>query len=139
VFHFLKHLLNNCYMNTFRKQLKKSFKNDFEKHLKDIALKGIENIKSELLKSGKDAYVSYKIEKNKIKYIVEPKIENVSNEKVLDKKFQSTFKGFENIPLEMLNEQLVEESFPINLVDKALQKTQKDSDKKVSEIIKKLI
>lgn len=113
---------------------------DFESHVKSVAVKGENNIKSELQKSNKDAIVTTKIDGNKVKFIVEPKRNKIDTEKLSAKDMATTFKAFKDLPIELLNEALSQDNFSVDRETKlGLRRTQKSSDEWVKKQIKKLI
>jgi hypothetical protein len=126
-------------MNKLPKQLP-DLKKDFNNHIKSIAINGLNNIKSELLKRGKKADVSFKIINKKIKFIVKPIIEDISKDKISKKQMQTTFKAFENIPIELLNQEISKEEFhPDRAINVALEQTQKQSNKWMQQQIKRML
>jgi hypothetical protein len=119
------------------KQLKTTnLKKSLDRHIKSIAIQGINNIKSELTKRGQDANVTYSIKGRKIKFIVEPKTEKIETDK-LPAKEGAKFKDILGpIPIEMLNQEMSRQSFSTAAVDKAIDRTRISLNRKINETIK---
>lgn len=116
---------------------KKLFKK-FDFSIRSIAIKGMNNIKSELTKRGQEANVTYTIKNNTIDFIVEPKVEKIKEEDILSKDKQ-VLKSLGNLPVELLNEEISKEQFSTAGIDKAMERTQEEAGKKIQDAISKLI
>ncbi|MDD5649601.1 MAG: hypothetical protein PHF86_04175 [Candidatus Nanoarchaeia archaeon] len=115
---------------------KKLLKKKFDFKIRSIAIKGADNIRSELKKRGQEADVSYSIKNNTINFVVEPKIENLKTEDIANKQ---VLKGLENIPVELLNEEITAQQFSTTGIEKAMERTQEQAGKKIQDSISKLI
>lgn len=120
-----------------RRNVIQKFKKYFESNLKSIAIHGRENIKSELTKIGQDADVSYTINKNKIQFIVEPKTTKIETENLPYKETAKLKDVLGPVPIEMLNEEISQQRFSTEAVNKAMERTKEDLKKRVDRIVKK--
>ena len=115
------------------------FKKDFESHLKSTAIQGINNIKSELAKRGQNINASYSIKGNKIRFTVESRSEKIETEKLPEKETTKIKEVLGPIPIEMLNQEISQQS-PISTsaIDKAMKRTQDTLKRKMDRTIKDL-
>lgn len=121
------------------KAIKKAFKNKFKFDIRLIAIKGINNIKTELAKSGQEANVSYTIKDKKISFIVEPKQEKAETEDVSIAQKKSVLKGFEKIPIGLLNQEIINQEFSTVGIKRAMKRTQEQAAKQIQDAVSKLI
>lgn len=115
-------------------------KKKFEFELKKVALEGINNITSEFKKDNKDVNVEYEIKNNKVRFIVESK--QVVKEKELeqDKSLVKEVKGLKDsteAPVELLNQQMLQQEFDTSPLVKAMKITQDKFGKKTQKKISK--
>jgi len=110
----------------------------FDLDLRAIAIMGSNNISSELTKRGQEATVSYFIKKNKISFYVEPKQDVISAEDIPAKQKAILFKGLENVPLELLSQEMSGEFSTVG-IEKAMERTQEQAGKRIHDAISKLI
>jgi hypothetical protein len=106
--------------------------------IRSIAIMGVNNINSELLKQNQQANTSYTVKGNKISFVIEPKIDSIETKKISIEQRKKVFKGFENIPLELLSQEMVSD-FSVTAIDKALERTQVQAEKRIQNAISKLI
>jgi len=110
----------------------------FSINFRSIAIKGINNIRSELKKRGQVADVSYIIKDNKIDFIVEPRQEEITSDEIPAKQAATVFKNFKNIPIELLNQEMSSEFSTVG-IEKAMERTQEQAGKLIQDDISKLI
>jgi len=125
----------NRIRNKFSEFLK--IKRDLEAHLKTVAIKGAENIRSELAKNGQKAKVSFSIRDKVIKYTIEFEQQNLEN--IPQDQFAKIFKGFENVPIELLNQEMGDEKLLKFNIDKGMKRTQEQVEIYIQDKIKKLV
>lgn len=114
-------------------------KKKFDFGMRTIAIKGMNNIQSELSKEGQEAKVSYTIDKNKVTFVVEPKQEKIESEDIPADKTRTALKGFEKIPIELLNQEMSKQEFSTAGINRAMERTQEQAGKQIQDAIKKLI
>jgi hypothetical protein len=117
---------------------KKLLKKKFDFGIRSIAIQGMNNIKTELMKRGQEADVSYIIYKNKIDFIVQPKIEKIEEQDIPEKD-RKILNVLKNVPIELLNEEMSKEQFSTVGIDKAMERTQEQTGKRIQDAIRKLI
>jgi hypothetical protein len=119
--------------------LKKTIKKKFDFGMRMIAIKGMNNIQSELNKEGQEAKVTYTIDKNKVIFVVEPKQEKIESEDIPVDQARTVLKGFEKIPIELLNQEMSKQEFSTAGVNRAMERTQEQAGKQIQDAIRKLI
>jgi hypothetical protein len=119
--------------------LKKMVKKKFDFGMRTIAIKGMNNIQSELSKEGQEAKVTYTIDKNKVTFVVEPKQEKIESEDIPADQARTVLKGFEKIPIELLNQEMSKQEFSTAGINRAMERTQEQAGKQIQDAIKKLI
>lgn len=122
-----------------RQQLLRSARKRFILDLRSIAIAGMNNINSELMKRGQQASVSYSIQKNKIGFFIKPKQDMIETEKIPAKQKATVLKGLENVPLELLSQEMVSSGFSTVGIEKAMERTQEQAGKRIQDKISKLI
>lgn len=110
----------------------------FNIDMRSIAVNGVNNISSELVKRGQKARVTYTIKQNVISFIIEPYIESVEDIPEIEKRKIVKEVG-DDIPLELLNQEMAFQNFSVEGIDKAMQMTQEQVAKKIQDDIGKLI
>jgi len=133
---FLKHLSDDCLMNS-RKNMLTDFKKDIKTHLASLAVKFTQNIKADLQKNGKNATVKSKVSENSVIIVVEPTQDKLRTNEISEKEVTRLFKNDIKIPIEMLNQEMSNQEFPVSIVDTAIQRTIDVSDKWVLDKIAK--
>lgn len=118
--------------------LKTKVKKILDTYLKTIAVKGDEYIKTELAKRGSDANVSHSIGTNEITFTVKPKIEKLNTEKIPEKETAKFKKVLGPVPIEMLNQEMGQQEFPVSAIDRAMTRTQDAIKNKFDELIQKI-
>jgi len=113
------------------------FKREFDSHLRMLAAEGVAVIRFELSRKNQEAEISFVIEKSSIKFKVIPKQIKIAQDKKLMKNMATVFKGFENVPIELLNQEMTEKNFAKEAVDKAMRLIKAKSDKWLREKAKK--
>jgi len=106
--------------------------------MRAIAITGTNNISSELAKRGQKARVTYTIKQNIISFIIEPYIESVEDIPEIEKRQIVKDLG-DDIPLELLNQEMAFENFSVDGIDKAMERTQEQVGKKIQDDIGKLM
>lgn len=119
--------------------LKKTLKKKFDLGMRTIAIKGMNNIQSELNKEGQEAKVTYTIDKNKVTFVIEPKQEKIESEDIPADQARTVLKGFEKIPIELLNQEMSKQEFSTAGINRAMERTQEQAGKQIQDAIKKLI
>ena len=119
-------------------KLGRVLKRDFDFGMRKIAIKGANNILSELAKRRQEAKVTYELNEKTIKFIVVPKQEEISNEDIPEEE-KTVLKGLKNIPIELLNQEIVNQEFSTVGIDKAMKRTQEEAGKSIQDKISKLI
>ncbi|MDD5650286.1 MAG: hypothetical protein PHF86_07720 [Candidatus Nanoarchaeia archaeon] len=121
----------------FNKGLIRKFNKKFELNLRSLAIKGVNDIKLELLKRNQNAKITYVIKKNKIIFYIVPKLDILQGNDV-SKKQKSVLNGLEEIPLELLSQELSED-FSFAGVEKAMLSIQEQAGRQIQDEISKLI
>lgn len=119
--------------------LKKTLKKKFDLGMRTIAIKGMNNIQSELNKEEQEAKVTYTIDKNKVTFVIEPKQEKIESEDIPADQARTVLKGFEKIPIELLNQEMSKQEFSTAGINRAMERTQEQAGKQIQDAIKKLI
>lgn len=122
-----------------RHKILRSAKKRFALDLRSIAIMGTNNINSELMKRGQQANISYSMQKNKIIFFVEPKLDIIETEKIPAKQKATVLKGLENVPLELLSQEMMSSEFSTVGIEKAMERTQEQAGKRIQDEISKLI
>jgi hypothetical protein len=91
------------------------------------------------MKRGQQAKVAYSIQKNKIIFFVEPKLDVIETEKIPAKQKATVLKGLENVPLELLSQEIMSSEFSTVGIEKAMERTQEQAGKRIQDEISKLI
>jgi len=121
------------------KSLRKSIKTRLDKCIRETAIQGVDNIKSELTKEKQEADVSYKISNEGIKFLTEPKTEQIKAENLSGKEVAKFKKVLGDIPLEMLSEEINKQEFSEEPINRAMKRTQETLGKKLNEITENLL
>ena len=114
-------------------------KKKFDLGMRMIAIKGMNNIQSELNKEGQEAKVTYTIDKNKVTFVVEPKQEKIESEDIPADQARKFLKGFEKIPIELLSQEMSKQEFSTAGINRAMERTQEQAGKQIQDAIRKLI
>ena len=117
----------------------KSFRKDFESRIRSVAIEGTSNINSELTKRGQQATVSYTLNQNKIQFTVVPITQKLEEDKLPKKEAHILKKTLGPVPIEMLNQEMSQQSFSTTGIEKALEKTQETLRKKIDSLIKNIL
>lgn len=111
----------------------------FSIDLQSIGIQGTNNIRSELQKRGQEASVSYSVKRDKIIFVVEPKIEKIEEEQIPASQKATVLKGLGNVPIELLNQEMMSQEFSTVGIQKAMERTQEQAGKRIQDEISKLI
>lgn len=120
------------------KNVRKRIRKDFDKCIKDTAIQGVDNIKSELSKEDQRAGVTYKIKSSEefdsIIFSTTLKTEQIKADDLTGKEVAKFKKVLGNIPIEMLSDEINKQVFSEFPINKAMERTQQTLIKKVDKI-----
>jgi hypothetical protein len=120
------------------KNVRKRIRKDFDKCIKDTAIQGVDNIKSELSKEDQRADVTYKIKSSEefdsIIFSTTLKTEQIKADDLTGKEVAKFKKVLGNVPIEMLSDEINKQVFSEFPINKAMERTQQTLIKKVDKI-----